>query len=780
MQTFTLLALAGFSSLAASTPVAPAQPRSLPQARPRIHARQDSNSTSPPCAQVSSAMYGDGTSPVTQIVPAKLAWDCINSVPFNASSGKALIDSIRPYIDWQSTLVELKNPPAEYAEKVQPPVDILGGLDKIVADIDAGRFKSEYDFGWTLYTLIQGAHDGHFSYIPDSVGGIFTWGRDVPLVSVSEDGEQLPAVFAFEDVLGMQFKNISYTPSPIVKIDGQDAAEFLETLSQFGSLQDRDALYNNVFYELAQVSLESSGSGTGMFTGGGRGRYVYPGASTKLTFANGTDNTIQNFARVRYNMRGIKNGEELAKEWFTYGSAASGAAQAKQDAHVFSTADIGASAYAAPGYPESVVAGPYNLINGFYINAPGYEDVAVLQVPNFVGTSSAQLQFQRTTREFIPKALADGKTKLIIDLQANGGGTILQGYDMFKQLFPDIDPYGASRYRAIEAVDLIGQSYSKFGSQFPRQPGNSTITGVQSSYFDYHQDMTVEGEPFASWEDKFGPEEVNGGKFSLQPARDTPNTPTDKYTQLARWNLSDVHVTYSSGGINITGYGIYANVTGPPKFKPENIVLVTDGYCASTCTIFSEFMTKQAGVKTIAMGGRSNKKPIQAVGGVKGVNNYQYAYIQSMAMNAVRLDPEMKDSILETDYYADLPYYRAASGGTPGVNVRDGVALNDTSGVALQFVYEEADCRLYYTPEMTVDITAVWKAATDAQWGNSGKCVSGGNYAQKRGNDKVTTKMTSRRVHASPAAAMKEFDSFEQSLSLQTECKLKGDGFMHP
>ena len=780
MQTFTLLALAGFSSLAASTPVAPAQPRSLPQARPHVSTRQDSNSTTPPCAQVSSAMYGDGSSPVTQVVPAKLAWDCINSVPFNASSGKALINSIRPYVNWQSTLVELKNPPAEYAEKVQPPIDILGGLDKIVADIDAGRFSNEYDFGWTLYTLIQGAHDGHFNYVPDTVGGIFTWGRNVPLVSVSEDGEQLPAVFAFEDVLGMQFKNISYTPSPIVKIDNQDAVEFLETLSQFGSLQDRDALYNNVFYELAQVSLESSGSGTGMFTGGGRGRYVYPGGSTKLTFANGTDNTIDNFARVRFNFRGIQSGEDLAKEWITYGQDASASAQAKQDAEAVSTADLGASAYIAPGYPESVVAGPYNLINGFYINAPGYEDVAVLQVPNFVGTSSAQLQFQRTTREFIPKALADGKTKLIIDLQANGGGTILQGYDMFKQLFPDMDPYGASRYRAIEAVDLIGQSYSKFASQFPRQPGNSTITNAQSSYFDYHQDMNVEGEPFASWEDKFGPEEVNGGKCFSQSTSCTPNTSADKYTKLTRWNLSDVHVPYSSGGINITGYGIYANVTGPPKFKPENIVLVTDGYCASTCTIFSEFMTKQAGVKTIAMGGRSNKKAIQAVGGVKGVNNYQFSYVQSLAMNAIRYNPEMEGSALEIDYMSDLPYYRAASGGSPGVNVRDGLGLNDTSGVALQFVYEEADCRLYYTPEMTVDITALWKAAADAQWGNSGKCVSGGNYAQKRGNDKMTTMLTPRRLHVSHAVAVEQVQSFESSLSLKTECKLKGDGFMHP
>lgn len=129
-----------------------------------------------------------------------------------------------------------------------------------------------------------------------------------------------------------------------------------------------------------------------------------------------------------------------------------------------------------------------------------------------MGDTSYERRFQETTRQFIPQAVAAGKTKLIIDVQANGGGTILQGYDMFKQLFPSLDPYGASRFRAIEAVDLIGQSFSNYASQVPRQSRvNSTVKSIQSSYFDYHSDMTVDGKPWASWDDKFGPVEANGG-----------------------------------------------------------------------------------------------------------------------------------------------------------------------------------------------------------------------------------------------------------------------------
>jgi hypothetical protein len=504
MKLYTLLALTGWVAIVSTTPVTPAVPRALPQVQPRKHVetRQDE---APPCAKVSQAIYS--TTPRPSQIPAALAWDCINSVPFNASSAKRLVKALPAWFEFQSTLEQLKNPPAEYVEKVQPAIDILGALQQIEADIDAGRFKSEYDFGWILYTLVLAAHDGHFTYIPDSVGAVFNWGRPVPLVSVSADGTQLPAVFAYYDVLGMQFKNISYTPSPVVEIDGQDATSFLEQYSLYGSLQDRDALYNNMFYELAQVSLGSSGSGVGLFAGGGRGRYSYPGDTTTLKFANGTEYTMENYARlVATNFRNISTGEDLARNIFFFTATTDTSSEPGSAAE----AAAGPVTAAAPGYPVPVVPGPGNLINGFYINAPGYEDVAVLQVPNFVVERFAEAPFQKTTRDFLPKAIADGKTKLIIDLQANGGGTIMQGIDMFKQLFPDQVPYTANRFRYHEAADLIGQSFSAISSEILSGKRNGTRYDVQTSWFDYHMDMTIDGKPFESWQQKVGPVEVNG------------------------------------------------------------------------------------------------------------------------------------------------------------------------------------------------------------------------------------------------------------------------------
>lgn len=219
-----------------------------------------------------------------------------------------------------------------------------------------------------------------------------------------------------------------------------------------------------------------------------------------------------------------------------------------------------------------------------------------------------------------------------------------------------------------------------------------------------------------------------------------------------------------------------------PPFKAENIVILTDGYCASTCTIFSELMTKQAGVKTIALGGRSNSEPIQAIGGVKGTNNFGWNYIDTLAELALSYaEGDLKQKLNETiakTYANPIPAYRTGYGS--GVNNRDGLMHNDDSGVALQFIYEEADCRLYYTPEMTVDITAVWKAAADAQWRDSGKCVGQSGYGKKREATEVTKSLKRRRLAMSQAAAQERYQALESTFGLETKCNLRADGFMQP
>lgn len=215
----------------------------------------------------------------------------------------------------------------------------------------------------------------------------------------------------------------------------------------------------------------------------------------------------------------------------------------------------------APAYPTPFVSETNNLNAGYFIDEPGYEDVAVLAVRSFVGSSADEIPFQSVNTYFIETAAALGKTKLILDLSANGGGTILQGYDLFKQLFPSILPYGASRFRAHEALNLLGEQSSYLSGLVPRSLNdNATYLDIESSAFNYRTDVDVNYENFDSWAEKYGPHALGP-----QP---------DNFTSIIRWNLSDVLTPLNSGGIDISGYLNRTNITAQP-FAAENIIIVS-------------------------------------------------------------------------------------------------------------------------------------------------------------------------------------------------------------
>lgn len=135
----------------------------------------------------------------------------------------------------------------------------------------------------------------------------------------------------------------------------------------------------------------------------------------------------------------------------------------------------------------------------------------------------------------------------------------------------------------------------------------------------------------------------------------------DSFTSIIRWNLTDPLQPLNSGGIYVSGYQGRSNITTPP-WQSEDIILVYDGYCASTCAIFAEFMHRQANVKTIALGGRPTTNPMQGVGGVKGTNSFPLSYIFTSITSALSWsDPWIKKSLNDTvlTQYTQLPMARS-------------------------------------------------------------------------------------------------------------------------
>ncbi|EPE30025.1 ClpP/crotonase [Glarea lozoyensis ATCC 20868] len=664
------------------------------------------------CALVSqlSASQKAASPSATPQVPARLAQECLSSVPLAKDAGLALVDALVPYIEWQSDLAWLKDPPSTY---FYPPHDPLGYLAKVKSNLQIGAYANEEAFELDLYNVFAKAHDGHFVFYPDTLSNGLRWVRPTSLVSVSLDGISAPKIFLKNEISASPSK-----ASAITKINGVDAVKYLEDFIFSATFnQDADAGYNTLFYS---IPFAAAGIPNGYFSSGGRTRFIYPGDNTTYTFENGTSYTFGNVANVLGNWAGVVDGPSFFKK-FAPGAAAALTIQAEE-----APSSLQASA-AVPGYPDAELLLPDLSIGGYYLNGTGFEDVAVLTSLSF--EPDLPSDFQHLAETFFAEAKAAGKTKLVIDLSVNGGGYILQGYDLFRQLFPSIDQFGASRLRESETFIEAARAYSDaVGGDFdPNTSPDADLINIYETFLNYRYDLNITNQNFTSFAAKFGPVPLRG----------------DEFTELIRWNFSDPITTINATwgmGMDITGYRSRQNFTQP--FAAEDIIMLTDGYCASTCTLFAEFMRTQAGVKSIALGGRPEVQQIQAVGGVKGAQILSFGSIFSIAQTAIQYAGSNPVDALKK--LSALPDRRSASN---GINIRDNILPDNVNdGLPAQFSYEPADCRLYYTPEMIGDITATWKAAASAAF-KGGKCNFGG--LGKRGVERRVQRPRSAKVDKS-------------------------------
>ncbi|KAF4628586.1 hypothetical protein G7Y89_g9564 [Cudoniella acicularis] len=564
----------------------------------RVAAR--SATTGGACASVSALSSAQKViSPsATPTVPASLAHDCLNSVPLNKTAALLLVDAMEPYLEWQSDSAWKKDPPADY---FYPPHDIFGYLALVKKNLESDQYANEYEFQEDLYNVFALAHDGHFVFYPDALTKAFEWGRQRSLVSISKDGVEIPQIYLYEDII-----SAPSSASIVKEINGEDAATYVANFAYTASFnQDADAAYNSMFYSKAYFA---SGNFKGYFSGGGRMRYIYPGANTTFTFENGTILSLNNIANVKGNFASVTDGPSFYNQFCTGPKATTSTSSA-------------APAPGVPGYPTPIIVTNDSVVSGYYLTTPGYEDVAVLSLLAF--ESESPLEFQQVAQQFIASALAAGKTKLVIDLSANGGGYILQGYDMFRQLFPSIIQDGYSRWRENDMLLAISKIYSDSipTSYNPANASSNTIS-IYENFFNYRYDYNISDLPFPSYSAKFGPNYFRG----------------DAFTAITRWNLDDQLTTSNDTygmGMDITGYGSRTNFTQP--FKAENIIMLMDGYCASTCTLFAEFMRLQGNVKTVAIGGRPSTSAIQGVGGIKGAQILGWPDIYAQAQVALSL-----------------------------------------------------------------------------------------------------------------------------------------------
>lgn len=295
-------------------------------------------------------------------------------------------------------------------------------------------------------------------------------------------------------------------PSAVTQINGQSAATFLAQQGQnvsYGGFQDPDALYNS------QMWVLNSGLGNTPSYGAFSVGQGYPGDNTTLTFANSTTVSEPNYAIFNgqlFSFRGLVDGpsyynlycnatrkaladgydindfsssakkkrsleennahiRQHLKRWqkFEENLEKREPAKAAATSHLTATstqAAVTQTATQLDGYPSPVAISDDLTLSGYFLDEPGFTDTAVLVAQQM--SEEDPMSFQSTLTKFMDACRSGNKKQLVIDIQGNPGGTVSLGYEIFKQLFPSVYPYGAGTLRAFEVTIPFQSLHSLF------------------------------------------------------------------------------------------------------------------------------------------------------------------------------------------------------------------------------------------------------------------------------------------------------------------------------
>jgi hypothetical protein len=536
-------------------------------------------------------------------------------------------------------------------------------------------------------------------------------------MSLSQDGIKKPELIDGIDYINLYVGKQSYTPSELVSIDDVPAVDYIAELGSRSNSQDPDSQYNTMFITPALISKGREG-------GFSLGYFRNIPDESIYKFANGTTLTVQNYALVGSKaLDGITSGELFHKKFEIPASTTeSPKVPSSTESVVPSQPTEPTKPTSTPliGYPLPVVETNKKWISGYFLDSPEFKDVAVLSLVDFAPVGDVEnssdpdlTNAQATIAAFISACKAQNKTKLVIDVSSNGGGFLLSGYDAFAQLFPSKDIWGGSRLRSNKALQVIG----KFAEQ------DKTLDNILETQVD------AQLKPYPNFDAIFGPELVHG-----------QNT-----TRLLRY---DFNKNVSEPNYYVSGFGPKGSISEPP-FSPENIIVVTDGICASTCTIFIGLLTREHGIRTVALGGRPLELPMQAIGGVKGSQVLNYKDLQgevarmftTLNGTGATIDLAVLPSIL------DAPLEPVRGG---RFNYRNAYSREEPNGYPLQFVYEASNCKLFYTPDMIKNVTNIWTRVADVAW-KGGRCVAGSTVNQDGTISSKTPAFDKRTITSVPA-----------------------------
>ena len=161
-----------------------------------------------------------------------------------------------------------------------------------------------------------------------------------------------------------------------------------------------------------------------------------------LDYDNGQQKSEASFAIIRtgVNFTGVKTGEDFYNKFCNPNVTQATPTTTATATAVPSSTTLPKLSPTIAGFPFPIVRDSgANTTSGYFLNGTGYDNVAVLSLLSFAPTGNIDsveylTNFQSTVSSFLAQSKMAGKTKLIVDVSANGGGFVIAGFELFAQV----------------------------------------------------------------------------------------------------------------------------------------------------------------------------------------------------------------------------------------------------------------------------------------------------------------------------------------------------------
>ncbi|KAJ7151448.1 hypothetical protein C8R43DRAFT_1005222 [Mycena crocata] len=520
-----------------------------------------------PCAAIAGQAF---------VHPAD-ALACLKSFPFNETLRQnVLTDNIARVFDFFTFEDYYLDSPPPFQEST---VDIRAGLVKI----NNTKYATDYDFNVDLYNFITRLNDGHTRWFPDCYTS-FQNLLPAPIVSLEVNGQQgvyiIPDLVDFISLVGPAYTDLitinwqRLAGAKVISIEGQDPYSYVDLIAKTvsGNYLDHGIRVNSVFssYRLSGSAYSQRFGDLAGPTGVARNSLTF-----KLITVNSTKVETVTVPYIASYLGATFT--DQASYWANNcvanentngidfkGSAALTPPKRKQPkANIINKSNssaVGLPTQFEPTLPT--VGGDEGVMKSYIL--PGNQ-TGVMFIGSFGGDFE---QFQTDTVSAISAFKEAGVTKLLVDVTNNGGGFVCLGQFLHQYLVGT--NFGYPGFQSTARANPLA-----------RKIVASDIELGLNGFFSFY---TADNWAF------FNGTEMPADYNYMTP--DIPVTINGKADATSQRFHDTCELSYE------------VPMPETPPFDLNNVAIVTNGNCASTCAMWTTLMRERHGTKIAVFGGK--------------------------------------------------------------------------------------------------------------------------------------------------------------------------------